>query len=224
VISPPYVRIRDHTIWATPLKSGAVVLDCGAHRGDFSRAMATHFGANCFLVEANADLVELLRDEFPRVLAGAACATDGVVSFLPNENPEAGRVVQRDPETVQIQVPAFSANSLINWVGAGYIDVLKLDIEGSEFDLLESLSPQTALILGQITVEFHELIGRTRSARRVLRTVEYLHALGFSRLKGSITTYGDYLFINRRRFPSRTAVLDRFAPLLFQATGLRRTI
>lgn len=219
-----YVRIKDHTIWAVPVKSGAVVLDCGAHKGGFSRIMRAHFGASCFLVEANAELARPLHDEFPNVLSGAAWGKDGLLGFVPDQNPEAGRVAEFRSDRAENQVKAYSLESIVEWAGAEFIDVLKLDIEGSEFDVLRSLSVELARKIGQITVEFHHSLNQPGTGNGVRQTVMYLRGLGFDGLRGSATTFGDYLFVNRNRYPARSAIFDPIAPVVFGLTGLRRNL
>ena len=58
-------------------------------------------------------------------------------------------------------------------LGHGWVDLLKLDIEGAEYDVLSALA-DTGLPCDVLAVEFHGA-----SQRRVRRTVGLLRNVGF---------------------------------------------
>lgn len=74
---------------------------------------------------------------------------DGTGNFIKGINETPGNTPDRPCETKVI--PCITLNDIYSEVGTD-IDLLKLDIEGAEYEILEKLEP----IPKQITVEFHE--------------------------------------------------------------------
>lgn len=74
---------------------------------------------------------------------------NGTGNFIEGINGVPGNTEDRPCETKL--VPCISLNEIYNEIGTD-IDLLKLDIEGSEYEVMKSMLP----IPRQITVEFHE--------------------------------------------------------------------
>lgn len=74
---------------------------------------------------------------------------NGTGNFLKGINGEPGNTEDRPCETKSVK--CITLNDIYNEIGTN-IDLLKLDIEGAEYEILENLEP----IPKQITVEFHE--------------------------------------------------------------------
>src|SRR5438046_8020747 len=90
-------QIRGHHIWPAPANSKSVIVDAGAHRGEFSAALIADYGCRCFLIEANPVLAaELKVPGAAAVVSGALAARDGRTTFHLNPNPESGSIVASD--------------------------------------------------------------------------------------------------------------------------------
>jgi FkbM family methyltransferase len=74
---------------------------------------------------------------------------NGTGNFIKGVNQEPGNSEDRPVQT--ITVPAITLQDIYKEIGTD-IDLLKLDIEGAEYEILENLEP----IPKQISVEFHE--------------------------------------------------------------------
>jgi FkbM family methyltransferase len=74
---------------------------------------------------------------------------NGTGNFIKGINGEPGSTEDRPVQ--KIIVPCITLQDIYNEIGTD-IDILKLDIEGSEYEILENIEP----IPKQITVEFHE--------------------------------------------------------------------
>jgi FkbM family methyltransferase len=72
---------------------------------------------------------------------------------------------------IQIQVKSLGDIAKMN--DHQYIDLLKMDIEGSEFDVIESMRSLDGLIFGQICVEFHQRFfpKRWQVLRKAIKTL-----------------------------------------------------
>lgn len=73
----------------------------------------------------------------------------------------------------RIQIQVRSLEDIAKMNGHKFVDVLKMDIEGSEFDVIESLRGLDGLRFGQICVEFHHRFfpDHWRVLRKAIRTL-----------------------------------------------------
>jgi FkbM family methyltransferase len=82
---------------------------------------------------------------------------DGLAQFNPPENPEhVSHTLLERPETSKwaIQVPVYRLKTIMTKLGHDRIDVLKMDIEGAEYSVIDDLL-YSNIRVEQILVEFH---------------------------------------------------------------------
>lgn len=107
-------------------------------------------------------------------------AVDGTATFYPPENPEHVSHSMLEKSTTKVKALSLQVKSLatiMKELGHETIDVLKLDIEGAEYEVLESLV-DSKIRPQQILVEFHHRftdtgIEATRKAVRALQEESY---------------------------------------------------
>ena len=80
--------------------------------------------------------------------------------------------------------------------GHKYIDILKMDIEGSEFSVLNAINYDN-IEFGQILVEFHERF-LENGAELLKKTIDNLNKIGYQCF--AISDDYEYSFINTKRF------------------------
>jgi FkbM family methyltransferase len=83
-------------------------------------------------------------------------ARDGCLTFYPPKNPAhvSLSVVARESSTTPLSLPVRELAGIMRELGHSSIDLLKMDIEGSEYGVLEDLVGR-ALPVKQLLVEFH---------------------------------------------------------------------
>jgi hypothetical protein len=119
-------------------------------------------------------------------------AKDGFGNVEWDANPEAKRLVSGD------LVPVYTIQSFGNTVGIHYWDVIKLDCEGSEYDILWNLTGPPAT---QITVEFHQHTPARRSEEfiaELIKKMEQWYTVQHHKLYGhgfDYQNYWDTLFV-----------------------------
>jgi FkbM family methyltransferase len=192
--------VRGHHIWPAPLTKDSVVVDAGAHRGEFSAEIIRRFGCQCHLVEANPRLVEtLIVARAESITAAALDARDGRGMLHVSENPEATGLFDAGSATIGVEVETISLATLMQRLGIAKIDILKLDIEGAEFDLIASTPDQILQRINQITVEFHDFKPAFRGRGLFANARARLQSMGFDCCNLAFRTHGDVLFLNRTR-------------------------
>lgn len=120
----------------------------------------------------------------------AVAPTAGTLVFHQSEENESGSLfddhtnVQRD-QTQSYEVEAVTLQGLHELVGGADIDLLKLDLEGAEYGLLEEVSRTDLIGVKQLFIEFHHhcisrfteedtraVIGRIKAAGMKCHTID----------------------------------------------------
>lgn len=108
----------------------------------------------------------------------AVTAVDGVLKLFPRLKRDGSKstvmytmVADDRAQDDAIVVPAYCLASILAELGHGRIDILKMDIEGAEYEVLDSLL-QSAVQPRQLLVEFHHRfagIGPEKTAKMIAR-------------------------------------------------------
>jgi FkbM family methyltransferase len=165
-------------------------LDVGAHYGLFTLA-ALHFGspdARALCVDPSPRVIRILETNLALNSAGARvcivhCALGGEDGELPmlTTGPMSGDyfVVPTEQRTDTIRVRQLSLRSLL--AGTGFIPThVKLDVEGCEYEVLESGRELLEQIKPVIFLELHGPMIRARG-KDPAKVVENLHKAGYRR-------------------------------------------
>lgn len=104
---------------------------------------------------------------------------DGLARFLPPLNPAhvSHSLVERTTPWPAIELPVHRLASILKTLGHARIDLLKMDIEGAEYAVLDDLFA-SSIPVGQLLVEFHHRwpevgIAKTHKALRGLHSAGY---------------------------------------------------
>lgn len=207
-MSDPFISISGHTLYAPGLTAGARVVDLGANHGGFRNALSLFIHDGVYhAVEANPGLIEALRRQSYASVRHCA-VTDGntPVTLEIAKNDEASSILPLPVSSLvgatkvgSVEIPGRSMDALLNEI-PGFLNIVKVDIEGAEATALQTLTPCTLRRVGQITVEFHshdmfgfDLVKPTMAAIDHLRCHGFL-ALSFGHGKM------DVLLLNREHF------------------------
>jgi FkbM family methyltransferase len=144
-----------------------IILDCGANIGVFALyAASVAPRSRVFAVEPFPSTFQDLReniklnrlDERVTCVSIALSASDGMVNmYAAPEVPSQARQVIRPSGSDTVSVPAMSLSSLLGRIGVDEVDMLKMDIEGSEHTALLHAEPGVLARCKRISVEYHEI-------------------------------------------------------------------
>lgn len=170
------VRNRDILV-DVDINSDSVVLDVGAFRGEWSEKIWDRHQPTIHGFEPAPGAAQRMRNKFPdnpkvhvhefglgRGDTAVALTLDGPGSSIYDEPAEFGSVPVRIRDVVGV----------LDELGLQEVDLLKVNIEGGEYDLMDRLAeagwlPRIRLVL----IQFHEwhprAYGRRRRVRRALR-------------------------------------------------------
>lgn len=173
-------------IVATELDSNSVVYSIGVGEdASFDIALINRWDLTVHAFDPTPKSIEWVRRQgfsknFVMHNYGIA-AFDGDVSFNPPENPDhVSHTILDRPATnaKSISVPVKRISTTMRELGHDHIDVIKMDIEGAEYDVIEDLG-KSNIRPGQILIEFHHRfpgigIKKTRESISKIRSMGYL--------------------------------------------------
>jgi FkbM family methyltransferase len=165
---------RDPDLLTTAdLDATSVAIDAGAHVGEWSRAVASRYPATVHAYEPNPKvhdrLVAAVRD-LPSVHVHALALGDRDAT-VPLQLTGPGATTQpTDREVPTVPITMRDSAAAFDELGVEHIALLKLNIEGGEYDVLDRLI-ETAWIarVDAVSVQFHEWWPRAHHRRREIR-------------------------------------------------------
>jgi FkbM family methyltransferase len=144
IIDENYVFPWAHHLLFSMIRQGDKILDLGAHIGTFSLAAAA-LGCDVISVEASPHNVALLeasvtQNGFERIQVVSSAVSDhaGTLKFI--ENGPYGIVSSSTVGLSTLEVPAITVDELIEEIGWGHVDFIKMDVEGSEVAAIQGMS------------------------------------------------------------------------------------
>ena len=226
------MRLRGHTLVEGAWETGPLIIDAGAHRGEFGLALLESAGNGSVLfVEANPALAETIPTGANTSVFNVALGSSQETSarfFVDGANAEASRIggaAGRSSGGTVVTVEQSSLGALLSRTGLEQVDVLKLDVEGAEIAVLLEASDDLLRRIDQITIEFHDFCGFV-SRRDVMSVQRRLRGLGFTRVRGSKPWRNDDVLFVGDAVVKRMGVLERFLVLRIAPaiSGLGRLI
>ena len=181
----PLVTLGDTCQWTfcdTNLKAHSKVLCAGAgHDISFEKALIQAYGCRVILLDPSpTGTTTVTKEKIPQVqlcfIPMGLARLDGFAGFHePNDLNEGSFRAGKDVAAGTLRFPCKSLSTLMSEVGWQQIDLLKIDIEGSEYGVIQDIL-ENNLDVAQICVEFHygnsfgytrnEMIGSIRALRR----------------------------------------------------------
>ncbi len=152
-------RIPPHYVPTGPL----TIVDIGANVGLFALYMKNlRQDCDIYCFEPAAQTVELLKRNIggdPRIHLFPYALSNGEGMADLHLHPDNGgentlKSVENAPPGHTIRVTVKDAATALRSIGLTYIDILKIDTEGSEVDILESLIPMLPYV-GVVMIEYH---------------------------------------------------------------------
>lgn len=166
----------NHFIDMREIDDNSIIVDAGACWGDFIKCLRKHErGKNCRIiaVECQRDNVKALRERgyqnvtvCERALVGQGYGDKATFSQVIKQKGWGnlfGNTIRPGRRKVDYEVKTLRINDIFSVLGIGWIDFLKMDIEGAEWNILKTMTEETASKIGQMSMEVHGWCGFTIS-------------------------------------------------------------
>jgi FkbM family methyltransferase len=165
-----------------PLNEESIVLDLGGFNGDWSDQIFKKYSCNIHIFEPVKQFYNAIKQRFennPKIHVynfaasnknGVAdISVNGVASSLFDTN-------ERSEKVVLVDLAHF-----LDYIGLSTVDLIKINIEGSEYDLLPHLVKTGKIdCFGNIQVQFHDFIPKADKLRKsIRRSLAKTHRLSY---------------------------------------------
>lgn len=193
--------------WSIPaasLRPDSVVIDVGLGEDiSFSTSLIDRYQCSVHGFDPTPraiDYVEKLA--YPKFLLhkfGVASRSGPASFYLPNNELHVSGSLTRSNHTGlhQIDVNLVTLDDVVALIGSERIDLLKLDIEGAEYELLlDECFARHAAHIGILCIEFHHR-WPSHGAQATDRVVKRLNELGFLCIWVNGTTNEEFTFVRR---------------------------
>lgn len=201
-----FVSFCDHHFYGPIINHNSVVVDLGANRGIFSSQINSGFGCICYAVEASSYVyAQIQESHLLKKFNYAIAESNAAVTFYISKNPGASSVNRVISDWAGTQgasiVEGITLETFLDKNKIASIDLLKVDIEGAELGLFNSVSDDTMRKIKQITVEFHDFIKEFGRLEEIKGIKKRLRSLGFFCIAFSrpYNNNEDILFINKKQ-------------------------
>jgi len=172
---------------------GDVAIDVGTcDDPDFSRLLISRYGIKCFGVDPTRKHAQALIDLAAResnfaYLPWCLGASEGTATFFESQVNDSGSLmtdhhnVVHDPiESYEVVVHTldYVVAHVLKETGVADVSIVKLDIEGAEYELISSLTAESIRPIRQLLVEFHHDTVQQYSMSDTLKVIEHVKRLG----------------------------------------------
>jgi FkbM family methyltransferase len=153
-----------HFILVNAVERGGSIIDLGANKGRFYNFMYDNFHSKCYAIEAAPDIFSGLHPvPDAHTYNYAISKENGFIELYLSNEPEANSLqaviaanwgIASSVTVPSITLEKFITDEEINTP----VDVLKIDIEGTELDVINTLPVLLLKQIKQIPVEFHDFL------------------------------------------------------------------
>lgn len=172
---------------------GDVAIDVGiGDDPDFSKYLMTNYGMESFGVDPtrkHAHALQCLEKTTPEFhyLPYALGRKDGDITFFESNISVSGSILARhinivnDPH-VSYPVQMVTLDTLLKLVNRSHIAIIKIDIEGCEYELIDHLEGEILKAISQLIIEFHHNTVKDYTFKDTLQAIEKIKSFGMKSL------------------------------------------
>jgi FkbM family methyltransferase len=175
------------------LGTNPVIVDAGASTSYFIKTVISkNHQARAVLIEPDPIFAKQLKVEFREtsqvklIEAALGFESKDSINFYLSEEPDFNSIYERFSEQGQkrkhcsmVKVPMVTIADVCRLHNIEKISLLKLDIEGAEWDMIDQFSEKDFERIDQISVEFHEFLDSAH-LERSKQCIDKLSKLGYS--------------------------------------------
>jgi len=153
------------------LTQNSLVIDAGGYKGEWSKSIFDRYGCNLIIFEPVSKYFDIINQKFigeekiSVIKRGLSNEDKEIVIF---DSEDSSSIFWGDGESEKIQLEKFS--SFISTHQIKEIDLIKINIEGGEYDLLEDiLESGLANKIGNLQIQFHRFVEGCKEKRDLIR-------------------------------------------------------
>jgi FkbM family methyltransferase len=142
------------------LNEKSIVFDVGGYKGEFAGDIFCKYNATIYVFEPIQSFFQIIKNKFVnnqkvKIYNYGLAGKDEVMQISMSDNSSSVFLKTEDSETIQLK-------SIVNFIKENNfqsVDLIKLNIEGGEYELLEALIENNLInIFKNIQVQFHDFL------------------------------------------------------------------
>jgi len=147
------------------LDENSIVFDLGGYVGEWSKKIFSSYGSNIFIFEPVLRFVKIMRKEFSnnkkiKIFRFGLSNRDDDVYI--NIDETASSIFKGGNNKEKIRL--VNIEKFLNENSIGRIDLMKINIEGGEYDLLDfMLDKELVYMVKNIQIQFHQFVPNSKS-------------------------------------------------------------
>lgn len=160
-VQPWFAVNGDHTLRLNyDLNSNSIVFDVGGYKGEFATDILCKYDANIYVFEPIMDFFEIIKNKFSQnkkinVFNFGLAGKNSDLQISLFDNSSSVYLKSERTETIKLK----SIIEFLNTHDINEVDLIKINIEGGEYELLESLLSNNFIkIFKNIQVQFHDFL------------------------------------------------------------------
>lgn len=163
------------------LDENAIVMDLGGFRGDWTARIYERYRCNVHVFEPVPQFANRIQSRFRaerKIRVHAFGLSDRTTIANLSLDDDASSVVPHDHGSAHmVEVRLVEAEAFLKEHRITFVDLMKINIEGAEYDLLEQLTHRgTVRQIGDIQVQFHDFVHHAkRRVRRIRKSLAESH-------------------------------------------------
>ena len=163
------------------LDENSVVFDVGGYLGDFASDMFFKYGSTIFVFEPHPEFFKKCKDRFAsnekvKVFPFGLSDIDGYFNLSDsNDGSSFTNLNQRNVESIRCELKEFF--QVLADLQINHIDLMKINIEGGEFQLLQHISDLDKLdLIASYQIQFHNFVeGSIQKRNRIIDDLRKTH-------------------------------------------------
>jgi FkbM family methyltransferase len=166
------------------IKNPGVVLDIGANLGVWSKYILYRGANKVYCFEPNKKAIEhlkrtLIGDNNTKIIEKAVYKENSTLKFFIDENNSlTSSLLEQSGHSPAYDVEAITLEESLNLIGEDKVDLVKMDIEGAEFDIIDNLDSKTADRISSFLIEYHDFyfqegIAKVQKMENKLKSMGY---------------------------------------------------
>ncbi|MCK4268365.1 MAG: FkbM family methyltransferase [Actinomycetia bacterium] len=196
------VQIPPNYAFFNKFEQNDVAVDIGVGDDpDFSKHLINNYGLDCFGVDPTRKHTEVLR-KVEKDMANfhflplAVGPNNGHAKFFESHDNISGSLLKNHTNIINDHVSSYEVDmitldELIHTVNKKVIAIMKIDIEGAEYAVIDKLESPTLKRVQQLIVEFHHDTVREYTSKNTREAIKRINALG---MKSFVYNGRDCLF------------------------------
>ena len=155
------------------LNEKSIVFDVGGYKGDFTYQINKKYNCNIYVFEPISEFYNIIKVRFEKQKNikvynfGLSSYDDDTTLFI---NDNASSVYSKSINTIKEQIYLKSISEFIKAQNINEINLLKLNIEGGEYEILESLIELKFINqISNLQIQFHDFVPKAIKRRESIR-------------------------------------------------------